>query len=226
MSAREDILRAAERVFATYGFEGASMKRIADQAGVAQALLHYHFQNKDNLYAAIFERRSSAINSRREELIGRLLESGPEPSLEAVLELLLFPAEPDIDEDMSGYNMFQQLVSASTVANDERSKGLMARYYDPIARRFIDAICQAVPGLSRDTAVWAYLFALGARMQASAPADRPARLSNRPIGDVPGGLALLVPFVAAGIRALAAGHDASDSGACTGAASDRPPHEQ
>jgi AcrR family transcriptional regulator len=203
MSAREDILRAAERVFATYGYEGASMKRIADQAGVAQALLHYHFQNKDNLYAAIFERRSSAINVRREKLLEELLDAGPEPSLEDVLKILLFPAQPETNEDQSDYNMFQQLVSASTVANDERSKALMARYYDPIARRFIDAIRSAVPGLSLETAVWAYLFALGARMQASAPADRPRRLSGSRVSDGQGGLALLLPFVAAGIRAVA-----------------------
>jgi AcrR family transcriptional regulator len=90
MSAREDILRAAERVFAAYGYEGASMKRIADEAGVAQALLHYHFQNKDNLYAAIFERRSSVINSRREKLLNQLFATQRHPSLEKVLEILLF----------------------------------------------------------------------------------------------------------------------------------------
>src|ERR1700732_2426496 len=87
-SARERIRDAAEQVFATHGYEGASMRLIAGQAGVAQALLHYHFQNKDTLYAAVFERRSSTINDRRAKLLDRLFSQRKPPTLEDVLAVL------------------------------------------------------------------------------------------------------------------------------------------
>jgi AcrR family transcriptional regulator len=63
-NASQEILDAAERVFALCGFEGASMRQIATEAGVAQALLHYHFGTKEKLFHAMFARRSEAIQFR------------------------------------------------------------------------------------------------------------------------------------------------------------------
>ncbi|WP_409373395.1 TetR/AcrR family transcriptional regulator [Paraburkholderia megapolitana] len=40
------MLDAAEEVFGTYGFEGGSMREIAQAAGVAQSLIHYHYKDK------------------------------------------------------------------------------------------------------------------------------------------------------------------------------------
>ncbi len=47
------ILKAAKKEFAEKGFDGARMVSIAEHAGVNQALLHYHFTNKENLYKEV-----------------------------------------------------------------------------------------------------------------------------------------------------------------------------
>jgi TetR/AcrR family transcriptional regulator len=47
------ILKAAERVFAETGFEGASMAEIAAQAKLPKANLHYYFGTKEALYRAV-----------------------------------------------------------------------------------------------------------------------------------------------------------------------------
>ena len=49
------ILRAAERIFARAGFEGATMADIADEAGLPKANLHYYFGNKRELYRAVLD---------------------------------------------------------------------------------------------------------------------------------------------------------------------------
>ncbi len=59
------VLDAAEKNFADLGFAGASMKAIAQDAGVAQGLLHYHFNNKVELYQGVISRRADAINEAR-----------------------------------------------------------------------------------------------------------------------------------------------------------------
>ena len=59
--ARDRILDAAELTFSEDGFSGAGMKAIATRAEVAQGLLHYHFQNKEGLYAAVIARRAGDI---------------------------------------------------------------------------------------------------------------------------------------------------------------------
>jgi TetR/AcrR family transcriptional regulator len=49
------ILDAALREFSSLGMAGARMDQIAAAAGVNKALLYYHFDSKENLYAAALE---------------------------------------------------------------------------------------------------------------------------------------------------------------------------
>ncbi|HAY49016.1 MULTISPECIES: TetR/AcrR family transcriptional regulator [Thalassospira] len=51
----EQILAAAERVFADYGFKGATTARIAEIAKVPKANVHYYFSTKEALYRRIME---------------------------------------------------------------------------------------------------------------------------------------------------------------------------
>jgi AcrR family transcriptional regulator len=57
---RSRLLHAASDVFAEYGFEGASLRAIADTAGVSFQLIAYYFGSKEELWVAtvdyLFER--------------------------------------------------------------------------------------------------------------------------------------------------------------------------
>lgn len=46
---------AAKTVFAKHGYEGATVKQIANRAGVNVSLVSYHFNGKEGLYRACFE---------------------------------------------------------------------------------------------------------------------------------------------------------------------------
>jgi TetR/AcrR family transcriptional regulator len=48
--ARNAIMEAAVTQFAERGFHGATMRDIAERAGVSQGLLHHHFGNKEGLW--------------------------------------------------------------------------------------------------------------------------------------------------------------------------------
>ena len=50
------ILHHAERIFAEYGFKGATMQAIADAAALPKANLHYYFPTKLALYREVIER--------------------------------------------------------------------------------------------------------------------------------------------------------------------------
>lgn len=56
-AARDDILDAAERLFAGRGFDGVSTATIAKEAGVSQSQIHYHFETKQKLWEEVFGRR-------------------------------------------------------------------------------------------------------------------------------------------------------------------------
>ncbi len=55
---REQILDVAMRVFSESGFRGTTTKEIATAAGVSEAMVFRHFANKDELYAAIIDRKA------------------------------------------------------------------------------------------------------------------------------------------------------------------------
>lgn len=52
-----DILLAAERLFATKGFDGTSVRDIAQEANVNVAMINYYFGSKDKLLDTFFEWR-------------------------------------------------------------------------------------------------------------------------------------------------------------------------
>ena len=54
-STKKRILNCASELFSEKGFEGTSIREIAKAAGVNLAAINYHFENKDNLYWAIYE---------------------------------------------------------------------------------------------------------------------------------------------------------------------------
>jgi len=50
---RSDILRAARRVFARKGFDGTSVREVAEEARVNKAMIYYHFSDKLALYREV-----------------------------------------------------------------------------------------------------------------------------------------------------------------------------
>lgn len=56
VKSKEAILRAALKVFACDGYDGASMPKIARLAQVAQPLIHYYFGSKENLWRDTVDR--------------------------------------------------------------------------------------------------------------------------------------------------------------------------
>ncbi len=204
MTSTSHILDAAEEIFGTRGFEGGNLRRIAAVAGVSQALLHYHYSNKEALYQAVFERRADAIRVARQERLALAQSSPAGASLEEVLEILFLPLDSLLNERRGNLRFYVQMLAEVTIRGDERSVAIMKGLYDPTARIFVDAFMKSVPNLQHEDAVWAYLFATGARMQVHSPAERAQRLGRGARYLPPAGYKLLLPFVADGIRGMAA----------------------
>ena len=55
------ILEAAERVFATKGFDGAKIKDVADAAGLALGTVYVLFPGKRDVFAAVHAQRGEAL---------------------------------------------------------------------------------------------------------------------------------------------------------------------
>src|SRR5580698_4728775 len=55
-STRERILDAALDLFVTQGYDGTSLRQIAEQLGVTKAALYYHFESKEDILMALHMR--------------------------------------------------------------------------------------------------------------------------------------------------------------------------
>ncbi len=63
------IIETAERLFAERGFDGTSVRDIADEAGINVAMISYYFGSKEKLMEALFELRVGSVKIRVESLL-------------------------------------------------------------------------------------------------------------------------------------------------------------
>jgi TetR/AcrR family transcriptional regulator len=67
---RDQILDAAEQVFARNGFHDASLREIAELAEFSVGAVYSFFEGKDDIYRAIFLRRAAAFMPEMQEVLG------------------------------------------------------------------------------------------------------------------------------------------------------------
>ena len=120
--AREAILDAAEATFSEAGFGGAGMKAISKRADVSQALLHYHFGNKDHLYSEVVRRRSKMINDERQALLDAVDLDGAD-AIPGILDALFRPPLGPAGGDQSYTRIFGGLI-----VGRERDKALVRKF--------------------------------------------------------------------------------------------------
>jgi AcrR family transcriptional regulator len=72
---REQIVRAADRLFYEQGFEHTSFSDIANVVRISRGNFYYHFKSKDEILSAVIEKR---LDDRR-ELLNRWEGEYPDP---------------------------------------------------------------------------------------------------------------------------------------------------
>ncbi len=87
-AARDQILDAAERLFARVGFDPTTIKAIGAEARLNPALLYYYFGSKEELYKAVLQRIVTALVTTG----GHVIDVAPAPA-EAIRSLVATQVE-------------------------------------------------------------------------------------------------------------------------------------
>lgn len=157
---RRAILDAARKVFAAYGFYGATTRLIAETANVNVAMIHYHFDSKEQLYRVVLREQAEQYCGAALERLAAAADGPRAASLEAVLAALLLPLLEIARADLERARNVVCLANQLSYAADPWSEAMMNELFDSFGARFVDAFARAIPGLGHSDAVWAYLFAL------------------------------------------------------------------
>lgn len=106
------IFSAAKKEFVTYGFKGASIKRIAERANIARANIHYYFKDKTDLYQQLLSNIIEVWNTDYDTLNA---EHEPKVALSAYIRAKVMHSRDDPD---SSRIFASELIHGAPVLND------------------------------------------------------------------------------------------------------------
>jgi AcrR family transcriptional regulator len=137
---RTRIVKAAARIFAEHGYEGASIRNIVAKADVNQAAINYHFGSKEGLYRAVLVTALEALL--------RADEAAPSPEAlpreEALRAFVRRQLRPMLGRDE--YSHYLRIFNWETVRPSPAFRKFMAEEATPhigaaaaLVRRFLPA---------------------------------------------------------------------------------------
>ena len=80
---RAEILAAAERIFVEHGYEGATIRKIADEVGLSSTALYMHFSEKGEILQEICRQAFASLLEMNQSIVAE--PAGPEQRLRRML---------------------------------------------------------------------------------------------------------------------------------------------
>lgn len=206
-STQEQFLDAAEMLFARHGFEGTSIRAIAEEAGVNLGTLHYYWGSKKALFHAVLERRLRPVMEERLRRFDECLmrsENGV-PDVREVLEAAISPALTASEEDEVTAPKFGDLLARALTDPSPEVVEAVDDVLNEASLRQIRLLRQCCQHLDDQAFYWRLHGVFGAPQLAYSSRNRIVRLSRGAFkaDDIERGVQELVQFIVAGLMAPA-----------------------
>ena len=199
------ILDAAEQLFAEKGFAETSLRLITSKAGVNLAAVNYHFGSKKALIQAVFVRfLDPFVSSLERELDQREQRGDSAQRLETLLEMLVDQAlavKPRSGNDLA---TFMRLLGLAFSQSQGHLRKYLSEVYGKVFQRYMGLVVGAVPGIPPQELFWRVHFMLGSAAFTMSSMKALRAIAEAELGEprpVDSVLRLMVPFLAAGMRA-------------------------
>lgn len=158
----ERLLQTGRDLFARKGFAGTSIEEVVRTAGVTRGAMYHHFQSKEELFEAVFEREEKAVTQRVQLAASK--KKDPWDQLKAGCdEFLLACTDPEIQQislidgpSVLGSRRVEEIQRPHSIRMMVRSielaieKGtLKKRPPLPLAQLIYGGLCQAAMAAAR-----------------------------------------------------------------------------
>jgi len=134
---RSTLIDAAADVFARRGFHAASLEEIAETAGFTRGAIYKNFENKEELFFAVIQRRIDAQLSRFREVLAEDRSAAVDPARLTGIweEVLAFDKEWfALDLEFRLYAMRNEDALKKWVAHERELHNLVARFIEEVQK--------------------------------------------------------------------------------------------
>jgi AcrR family transcriptional regulator len=158
------LLDVAEELFADQGLDRVSVRDITHAAHAHLSAVNYHFGSKEELIAAVFERRIATLNAARLAALDEAEQAaGGEPlAVEKILEAFVRPTLRCCQEGPGNGTAFSKLLGRCLAEPRAEIEALLKRLFDPLIARMEAALMKALPSVPRSEIFWRMKFTFGA----------------------------------------------------------------
>ena len=171
----DDILNAAERLFAEAGYESVSQRQVAAEAQIDQALINYHFGSKEGLYKAVIKRYSKDIVDKWEK---GLREIEADESNIDIKEVITSYVSPFFDYRRQPDLLVLKLQARLHAETSPFFLEIRRDLFDEASRKYIKYLIKALPDADPADIAWRFVFTIGAFLFVGPGTDRLDDLSD------------------------------------------------
>ena len=196
LATRKRVFDAAETIFADRGFDGATIRDIAAEAGEPVGTIHHHGGGKEVLFHRTVARRAETLSQARLDALARLRATGT-LTLETLLSAFMRPFFELSQQDPRWRN-YARIVAY--VSADDRWRAIAAEWFDPTAAVFLDELQALRPTASRQRIAEGFVFSVSAMLALLTSQGRIGALGQRPAPEAEQ-IDHLIRYCAAGLSA-------------------------
>jgi len=174
---RQQILNSAEKVFADFGYLGASLQQVAKDAGVTTALTTYYFKSKKNLYSEVYRRRADVLTNRRRQRLEELRSRDVPAELSEIVAAYVRP-QFEMRRESEGGKHFARLQARILSEPEEIVRPLRRKIYDKTLRAFATEMEATSGPQSAADIGWGVTFMIGIILYMLRDVDRIGEFSE------------------------------------------------
>jgi len=160
LATKKRVFDAAERVFAKHGFDGATIRDIATEAGEPVGTIHHHGGGKDALFHRTVARRAEHLSRVRLDALDRLRAEN-NLALVPLLDAFMRPFF-ELSTEEPRWRDYARLVAF--VSADDRWRAISAECFDPTADIFLTEIMALLPDAPRTKVAEGFVFSVSAML--------------------------------------------------------------
>lgn len=157
---RTRILAAAIELFAAKGVDSVSVRELTAAAQVNLAAVNYYFGSKSAVEEAVFAAVAESVTQARCAALDRVIrEAGADARPPEVADIVATFIAPYLDTQAGSTGaLLAKLVLKHRLAPSDMTRRLVSEHFDPLARRYVEALRLALPQIPKQEFVWRYMF--------------------------------------------------------------------